>query len=341
MPAVSSRQPAHPAPVRLRGRALVLAAGLGTRLRPLTYTRAKPAVPIGGETLIGRIARWLAGQEVRDLVVNLHYRPESITGRLGDGSDLGVRVRYSWEPDILGSAGGPRKALSLLDADQFFVVNGDTLTDVDLHRLAQAHAASGALVTLAVTANRWPNRYGGVLAGRDGIVEGFVPRGCPQPSRHFVGVQLVHRSVFAGLPAGEYADSIQDVYVPLLGARPGSVRVFACEAVFHDVGTPEDYLETALAFARMEGLASLPVGRGSRIDPSARLVDTAVWDDVEIGPGVELTRCVVGDGARVTAGTRLRDCAVVPAAGHVPKDGQHTGGLLIARIEPRHGPAAG
>src|SRR5947207_13722477 len=130
--------------------ALVLTAGLGTRLQPLSGVRAKPAVPIAGQPLVTRIIRWLAGQQVRDLVLNLHHLPETITRNVGDGSGLGARVRYSWEFPILGSAGGPRKALPLLPDDDFFIINGDTLTDVDLLALAKSHRESGALVTMAV-----------------------------------------------------------------------------------------------------------------------------------------------------------------------------------------------
>ena len=95
-------------------RALVLTAGLGTRLRPLTYVRAKGAVPVNGEALARRVVRWLSGQGVRDLVLNLHHLPETIAASVGDGSDLSARVRYSWEQPVLGSAGGPRRALPLL-----------------------------------------------------------------------------------------------------------------------------------------------------------------------------------------------------------------------------------
>src|SRR3954471_374613 len=95
-------------------RALVLTAGLGTRLQPLTSLRAKAAVPVNGETLARRAVRWLVSQGVTDLVLNLHHRPETITGSVGDGSDLGATVRYSWEAPLLGSAGGPRHALPLL-----------------------------------------------------------------------------------------------------------------------------------------------------------------------------------------------------------------------------------
>src|SRR5947208_11270909 len=123
--------------------ALVLTAGLGTRLRPLTDVRAKPAIPVAGEPMIRRIIRWLVSQGVDDLVLNLHHRPETLTSVVGDGRDLGARVRYSWEqPRILGSAGGPRLARPIVGAERFLIVNGDTLTDVDVARIADAHEAS-------------------------------------------------------------------------------------------------------------------------------------------------------------------------------------------------------
>ena len=135
--------------------ALVLTAGLGTRLRPLTDVRAKPAIPVAGEPMIRRIVAWLVAHGIDDLVLNLHHRPETVTAVLGDGGGLGARVRYSWEAArVLGSAGGPRLARPIVGANTFFIVNGDTLTDLDPSRVADAHASSGALVTLALVPNR-------------------------------------------------------------------------------------------------------------------------------------------------------------------------------------------
>src|SRR5206468_5639217 len=158
--------------------ALVLTAGLGTRLRPLSDVRAKPAIPVAGEPMVRRIIAWLAANGVADLVLNLHHRPDTLTAVVGDGSDLAVRVRYSWEqPVVLGSAGGPRQALPIIGAETFLLVNGDTLTDLDLRPLADAHAAARALVTLALVPNRDPRRYGGVRLDHEGRVIGFTSRG--------------------------------------------------------------------------------------------------------------------------------------------------------------------
>jgi NDP-sugar pyrophosphorylase family protein len=239
--------------------ALVLAAGLGTRLRPLTDRCAKPAIPVAGEPIIRRITRWLAAHGVTDLVVNLHHLPHTITAVLGDGSDLAVRVRYSWEqPRILGSAGGPRQALDIIGEDTFVVVNGDTLTDLNLRALLDAHRGSGALVTLAVVPNREPLKYGGVLMQDDGVVTGFVPRGpsaggSHHGSYHFIGVQVVHADAFRHLPPGEPASSIGGTYEALIAARRGSVRGFLSDAAFWDIGTPDDHARTSAAFEEREG----------------------------------------------------------------------------------------
>jgi len=234
--------------------ALILAAGLGTRLRPLTLDRAKPAIPVAGVPLIRRILTWLAGEGVTDAVVNLHYLPETITAVVGDGSDLGVRVRYSWEqPMVLGSAGGPRHALPIIGASPFFLVNGDTLTDLALAPLADAHASSGAMVTMALAPNREPGRYGGVRMTADGHVTGFVARGAEAAgSYHFVGVQAANASVFAGLTDGEKINilSTRGVYDTLIASAPGSIRGHLCDPAFWDIGTPEDLAKTDAAFTR-------------------------------------------------------------------------------------------
>lgn len=229
---------------------LVLAAGLGTRLRPLTLDRAKPSMPIGGIPIIRRIITWLAREGVRDLVVNLHHCPATITAVVGDGSDMGARVRYSWEqPDVLGSAGGPRRALPIIGAPAFFIVNGDTLTDLAIAPLAAAHESSGARVTMALVRNREPERYGGVRIDEGGRMLGFVPRGSTAPSYHFIGVQAARADVFADLADGVPAN-VHGVYEQLIASNPGSIRGYVCEAAFWDIGTPDDYAATDAAFRR-------------------------------------------------------------------------------------------
>ena len=169
-------------------------------------------MPVAGEPLVRRLLRYGAGRGIRDFVLNLHYLPETITAHVGDGADLGVRVRYSFESPVLGSAGGPRKALPLLPDEPFFIINGDTLTNVDLHALAENHRETGALVTIAVIPNDRPDRYGGLIVDSSGRFHSVVPAGSHVRSYHVVGVQMAHPSAFARLPLNEPAESIGGLY---------------------------------------------------------------------------------------------------------------------------------
>ncbi len=289
--------------------ALVLAAGLGTRLRPLTFCRAKAAVPVGGVPLICRHLTRLAARGVRDVVVNLHHRPDTITAVVGDGAAWGCRVRYSWERVLLGSAGGPRRALPLLD-DRFFLVNGDTLCDVDLRALFDAHLARNARVTLAVTPNPAPQRYGGVLTDTDGWVRGFARAGDPRNPAHFVGVQIVDAAVFETLRDGDPAASIGGLYDTLL-AHAGQVAVHHVVGHFRDIGTTADYLETTREVAADEGRPTVFVGLRSVVHPSARLERSVLWDDVTVGAGCIVTDCILADGVHLAEGTTLDRQAVI------------------------------
>ena len=298
--------------------ALVLAAGLGTRLRPLTYCRAKAAVPVAGTPLICRQLRALAEAGVRDVVVNLHHRPETIAGVVGDGAALGCRVRYSWERTVLGSAGGPRRALPLLGG-RFFIVNADTLCAVDFGALLDRHAASGAAATLAVTAHPAPDRYGGVVADAGGRITGFARAGAaagPDAPWHFVGVQIVEAAVFRDLPDGVPAATVGGLYDTLLAdGRPMAVQ--EVPGPFHDIGTPADYAATVRAVAEAEGRPPFSAGDRSEVHPTARVERSILWDDVAVGADCVVTDCVLADGVRVPAGTVLDGQAVAAAgAGH-------------------------
>ncbi len=294
--------------------ALVLAAGLGTRLRPLTFCRAKAAVPVAGTPLICRQLRALAQAGICDMVVNLHHRPQTIAAVVGDGSALDCRVRYSWERTVLGSAGGPRHALPLL-GDRFFIVNADTLCTVDFRALLDRHRATGALVTLAVTVHPAPHRYGSVLADSDGRITGFAPAGAATGSDvpwHFVGVQIVEASVFHALEDEVPAASIGGLYDALIaGGHP--MAVHAVSGPFHDIGTPADYAATVQAIAAAEGRSPVSLGHRSRIHPTARVDRSILWDDVVVGADCVVTGCVLADGVRLPAGTILHGRAVIRA----------------------------
>lgn len=288
--------------------ALVLTAGLGTRLDPITRLVAKAAVPLGSRTLVERVLDWLVAQGVTDAVLNLHHLPETITSIVGDGAHIGLRVRYSWEMPLLGSAGGPRHALPLLESDTFLIVNGDTLCDIALAPLIEAHRRSGADVTMAVVPNPAPSRYNGIVLDEHDRVTGFVPRGHTVLSWHFVGVQVAQASVFEALPDGVPAESVHGIYGGLTRPGPGGMRAHRVRAPFIDVGTPGDYLTAAIAVA---GRAA--VDPNAVMAPGARVSASVVWAGAAIGAHAALDQCIV-TAVNVPAGLRAERSVLVPAS---------------------------
>ena len=310
--------------------ALVLTAGLATRLQPLSFVRAKAALPVAGDPLVRRILRWLRSNGVSDAVLNLHHQPHTITAVVGDGSDLDIRVRYSWETPVLGSAGGPKRALTLLDSSRFLIVNGDTLTDLDLTPVVTAHERSGALVTMAVVPNTEPHKYSG-LAVEDGHVVGVVARGSAQPSYHFFGVQVVEADAFAAVPEGVPYETVRELYPALTAARPGSVRAFLATAEYLDIGTPADYLNTSLLIAHREGRGT-SAGARAHIAADARIERSILWDDVVVEAGTMLSECIVTDGARVPADTSWNGVILRAARGDLAAAEKRIGDLAVSSL---------
>ena len=277
--------------------ALVLAAGYGSRLKPLTEVRAKPALPVAGCPMIRRVLKWLADQGVSKAVINLHHQPETITQVVGHGNSLGLQVRYSWEPKLLGSAGGPRQALDLL-GNRFFIINGDTLTDLSLKALFRHHVDTRAHVTMAATPHPAPSRYGGIKQNDSGHVVGFSRAGTDK-MKHFVGVQLAEASVFADLIAGEPLSTVGGLYNNFVSKKIGDIHAFNTDATFHDIGTPLDYLNANKALVASERHTSLNVGTDTSIHPSAQLTESVVWNRVTIGSNCKLHECIVADDVKI------------------------------------------
>ena len=307
--------------------ALVLTAGLATRLRPLSFVRAKAALPVAGMPLVHRIVRSLAASGVTDVVLNLHHLPHTLTSIVGDGTGLGVRVRYSWEVPVLGSAGGPRRAIPLL-ASTFLIVNGDTLTDVNVGALIANHHESGALVTMAVVPQTEPDKYSGLSVDSGGALTGFARRGSPENRAHFIGVQVVEADAFASVPA-DVPFNTAELYTSLITSRPGSIRTFETTAEFFDIGTPADYLDTSLRIAEREGRDT---AARSGVDPSARIERTILWDDVVVEAGTMLRECVVTDGVRVPADTSWNGVTIRVARGELAPGEHRIEDLAIASL---------
>src|ERR1041384_374272 len=153
-------------------RAMILSAGYGTRLWPLTEDRTKPAIPILGKPLVGYVAEYLARYGCEEIVVNLHHQPDSVKRALGDGSAFGVKLHYVFEPVILGTSGAIDNARSFLDRETFIVINGKIITDIDLNAALETHRRTRAIATLVLRPNRERERYS-IVEVSDGRVTRF------------------------------------------------------------------------------------------------------------------------------------------------------------------------
>jgi NDP-sugar pyrophosphorylase family protein len=235
--------------VRVPTRAMILAAGLGMRLRPITETLPKPLLPIAGRPLIVWTLLWLRRYGITEVVINLHHLGHLIEQALGDGRAFGLTITYSKEPVLLGTGGGLKQAESFFRGEPFVVVNGDILVELDLSALAEAHQRCGALATLAVRKDPEADRWGAVELDRAYRIvringRGRTPEG-PTEKRMFTGVHLLHPQLLAEVPQGRES-SIIEAYVRAIEGG-NTLLGFECTGYWMDVGTPERYAQAKQA----------------------------------------------------------------------------------------------
>lgn len=312
-------------------KAMVLAAGLGLRMRPLTLLRAKCVLPVLNRPLLhGTMAR-LARAGVTDVVVNLHHLPDTVTAELGSGRRFGLRIRYSREETILGTGGGPRAVREVFGDEPLLLVNGDVLFDLDPRRLLAAHRASGARATLALRRNPVPYAYSPVVADRKGRILSIAgrPRRARGAVTMFASVHVLDPALLDRLPEGP-SDSMLDLYIPLLaeGAHLQGVRT---RGAWYDFGRPSLYRDAQLRLlpgrgrdrvlvdgkARVAATARLRrsvVGSGARVAGGARVERSVLWDGAVVEAGARVSGAIVATGAVVRAGERAEEVIVLPAA---------------------------
>ena len=323
-------------------RAMILSAGYGTRLWPLTADRTKPALPILGKPLVGYVAEYLARFGCREIVVNLHHRPESVRTALGNGSDFGVALTYVEEPTILGTSGALDNARQLLDSETFVVVNGKIITDLDLNAALETHRKTNALATLVLLPNVGRERFS-VVECADGLVKGFggMPgesaggRSSDRSRRQeqeagdldpqqdargpeknaplmFTGIQILEPRVFDYIPRGVFSHSTTDVY-PQAIANGERIAAHVAEGKWYELSTIPRYLEISLRLLAETG-ANVYTGNGPNIASGAQVKDTIIWDDVAIEAGAQVSRAILADGVRISHGEVIENAAVVRAS---------------------------
>ena len=324
-------------------RAMILAAGLGTRLRPLTYLMPKPVAPVLNRPIVAWIAELLSEHGFDDVITNLSYLPEQIREVLGDGSEFGLRIAYSEEPEPLGTAGGVGKVRDFLgETDSFLIISGDALTDIDLSAMREAHEANvekGAIATLATKRVEDTSQFGVAITDADGRIQGFQEK--PDPAEALsdlanCGIYMFRREIFDHFPpedhespAGDddqppgFVDWALDVFPALLD---GDIPFHSHEidAYWNDIGSVVEFVQGNFdALAGRVGVAppadevspGVYAGDASDLDGVKVKPPVLVGAGCEIGAGADLHGpVVIGDGCRVGAGAMIREAVILPRA---------------------------
>ena len=304
-------------------KAMVLAAGLGTRMRPLTLDRAKPVLPVLNRPLLHWTLEMLASHGVEEVMINLHYLPRSVRAAVGDGRAFGLKVSYSFERDILGTGGGPRKVRHWIGDETLLLLNGDVVFDFDLTALRRRHERAGGPATLALLPNPDPRHYSPVITGPDG--RGTVSM--------FTGAHILDPALLDRLPRGP-SETVRHLYAPLIaeGRPPLGVRL---RGPWYDLGSPSLYLAShqSLLASRFRGIR-----RGSVIHPEARVhsrarvVRSVVGKGSVIAEGAEVRGSVLWD--RVKVGRSAVVEASILAAGVEVEDGEGLRSALLMKGQP-------
>jgi len=336
--------------------ALILAGGVGTRLRPLTTRTPKPVVTLVDRPFIVFMLEWLRAHGVAEVVLSCGFLAASVRAVLGDGAAYDLRLHYVDEPEPLGTGGAVRFAADLL-GERFVVCNGDVLTDLNLSAQLRQHEATGAAATLALARVEDPSAYGLVGIDDASRVTQFFEKpdaaGEQLDALISAGVYVLERSVLDLIPAGRPVSIEREIW-PLLIAN--GMFGYVAEGYWLDIGTPRGYLQGSFDLIEGQVETSLAAKMGSdnlSIDPSARVEGRVVaaaligercevgpevhaggrvilGADVRVGAGARLERAVVLEGAQIGERCVLRDCVV----GERASIGAHTevsGGAVIGQ----------
>jgi mannose-1-phosphate guanylyltransferase len=315
-------------------KAMVLAAGLGTRLRPLTYEITKPMVPVLDRPVMAHILDLLDRHGFEEVIANLHYFPDSIREHFGE------RLSYRYEEELLGTAGGVRACREFFGEAAFLIISGDALTDIDLGAFVARHRAAGGIATLAVKQVSDTREYGVVLHDHDGRITGFQEK--PEPDEALsdlgnCGIYIFEPAIFDWFPERPFADWAQDVF-PALLANDVPFHIHEIRDYWNDVGSLAELRqgtfdalrgELHLQLAGQEARPGVILSGDLQALPQDIDIDGQVWigHDVQIGQGVRLMGpLVLGDGANIGDGAQLRDSIVFPGTDVAP------GAILIGAI---------
>ncbi|MCU0596029.1 MAG: NDP-sugar synthase [Desulfobacterota bacterium] len=283
-------------------KAMILAAGFGTRLRPLTEMKPKALVPVANKPILARNIEYLISHGITEIIVNAHHHSEQVVAYLRDGNPYGLDIRVKVEPEILGTGGGIKNTEAFWDKEPFFVINSDILTDIDLVSVYQVHQSSGSIVTLVLHDCELYNQ----VAVDDQFSITDIAKTNSPGRLAFTGIHVIDPEVLSRIPKGVFSDIIE-CYRELINLKK---PVRACLVKGHywrDIGNIASYLEAN----RELSAGSFVIGPGCSVDSSVKLLDWGViGENSRLGKNAELQRSVLWDGVTVREGVKVVDSVV-------------------------------
>ena len=281
-------------------KAMVLAAGLGTRLRPLTDEISKPMVPIVNRPVMEHIVELLVNHGFEEIYANLHYHPDIITKHFGNGSSWGVSIKYSYEKELMGTAGGVKKLERELGKETFLVISGDALTDLDLTKLIEYHKEHGGMATLVVTPVKDPSKYGVVITEEGGRILGFQEKPSWEEAQSHVansGIYMFEPKVLDMIPESTFYDFGAQLF-PRFLEEGIEFYGYRHDDYWNDVGSIEEY--KAGNFDALTGKVRVRIP-GVRIGDEVWIGEETGIEEgvVMVGPICIGSHCLVKKGARL------------------------------------------
>ena len=312
-------------------KAVILAAGFGTRLWPLTEDRTKPAIPFLNQSLISYSVEYLASFGIRDIIVNLHHQPDSIRRVLGDGSKLGVRIQYSHEEEILGTSGALDRVRNDLEDDDFVVINGKIVTTIDLNAAVAAHREQNSIATLILKENAAREHFSMVEIDHNFRITRFA--GFPEPMANeafiaeatvsnpgggvkienaplmFTGIQVLSPRILDYIPRNKFSHSTIHVY-PRAMEEGEVVSAHVSDGDWYEMSTLDRYFQASLLFMRKNRMQFI-AGSNCKIEAGAVIEDSVLWDGVTVERGARVRNSVLADNVRIPEGTSIERAVVV------------------------------
>lgn len=326
-------------------KSMILAAGFGTRFRPVTYTLPKPMVPLLNKPLIAWAVDSLINAGSNEIIVNLHHLPEALERYLTASYEGRVKFTFSFEEEILGTGGGVRRVQPHLENESdFLLVNGDTVQFPRWNDLLEGRRSDDAIAAITLRHPPAHDRFTPVFFD-NGLVTGFG-KGSGE-ALMFSGSHVISSRIFRYLPEKEFSGIVDEVYQPLLDAQTEKLGGVVDDGLWFDIGTPQRYLSAMLGLLAADVAKPAAIANdshirgtvqrstvGARSIVDGQLRDSSVWDDCRIGENVRLERCIVAHGVTINGPLDLHDALICRDDKAIPADAKYErrDGVVITRI---------